>query len=82
MRLPRDLSGDDLAQALRALDYTVTRQTGSHMRLTTTQLGEHHITIPRHNPLRVGTLAAILAEVATHFNLTREALLEQLFGNH
>jgi hypothetical protein len=31
--------------------------------------GEHHITIPAHNPLRVGTLAAILAEVAHHLSL-------------
>ena len=50
MRLPRDLSGDDLAKALRALGYSVTRQTGSHMRLTTAELGEHHITIPRTGP--------------------------------
>ena len=36
MRLPRDLSGSDLAQSLRKLGYSVTRQTGSHLRLTTT----------------------------------------------
>jgi predicted RNA binding protein YcfA (HicA-like mRNA interferase family) len=82
MRLPRDLSGDELVQALRALGYSVTRQTGSHMRLTTTQQGEHHVTVPRHDPLRVGTLADILADVAAHFGLTRNALLEQLFGRH
>lgn len=46
MRLPRDLSGSDLAQALRKLGYRVTRQTGSHLRLTTTEHGEHHLTIP------------------------------------
>ncbi len=34
MRLPRDLSGSDLAQALRKLGYSITRQTGSHLRLT------------------------------------------------
>ena len=63
MKLPRNLSGDDLAQALKKLGYSVTRQSGSHMRLTTQQQGEHHVTIPCHDPLRVGTLAAILAEV-------------------
>lgn len=78
MRLPRDLSGDELVQALRVLGYSVTRQTGSHMRLTTTQQVEHHITIPRHNPLRVGTLANILADVAAHFEITRDELLERL----
>jgi predicted RNA binding protein YcfA (HicA-like mRNA interferase family) len=35
MRLPRDLSGEDLAGALKVFGYQVTRQTGSHMRLTT-----------------------------------------------
>jgi predicted RNA binding protein YcfA (HicA-like mRNA interferase family) len=80
MRLPRDLSGNDLAQALRKLGYQVTRQTGSHVRLTTTERGEHHLTVPGHNPLRVGTLSGILADVAEHFGLSREELAARLFG--
>lgn len=79
MRLPRDLSGTDLARALRSLGYEVTRQTGSHMRLTTRENGEHHITIPRHDPLRVGTLSAILGDVAQHFGTTRGDLARRLF---
>ena len=79
MRLPRDLSGNDLAQALRKLGYQVTRQTGSHIRLTTTERGEHHLTIPNHNPLRVGTLSGILADVAEHFELSREERAARLF---
>jgi predicted RNA binding protein YcfA (HicA-like mRNA interferase family) len=80
MRLPRDLSGSDLSQALRTIGYSVTRQTGSHLRLTTQEHGEHHLTIPQHTPLRIGTLSAILADVATHYELSRDALLEKLFG--
>jgi predicted RNA binding protein YcfA (HicA-like mRNA interferase family) len=80
MRLPRDLSGDDLVKALRVLGYEVTRQMGSHLRLTTLTHGEHHITIPCHNPLRVGTLAGILSDVAEHFELSREELMARLFG--
>lgn len=79
MRLPRDLSGEDLAQALASLGYRITRQTGSHMRLTTDQAGQHHITIPRHDPLRLGTLASILQDVAQHFGWTRQELQERLF---
>lgn len=79
-KLPRDLDGAALAKALAVYGYGVTRQTGSHIRLTTHEGGEHHITIPAHNPLRVGTLAAILAEVAHHFELERSELLESLFG--
>jgi predicted RNA binding protein YcfA (HicA-like mRNA interferase family) len=78
-RLPRDLSADDLVRALRRLGYRVTRQSGSHMRLTTMAGGEHHVTIPRHDPLRVGTLAAILADVTAHAGITREDLLTRLF---
>jgi predicted RNA binding protein YcfA (HicA-like mRNA interferase family) len=80
LRLPRDVSGDDLAKALADLGYRVTRQTGSHLRLTTRERGEHHITIPRHAPLRIGTLAALLGDVAQHFAQTRQELAERLFG--
>ena len=80
MRLPRDLSGNDLAQALHKLGYSITRQTGSHLRLTTQEHGEHHLTIPQHTPLRIGTLSAILADVATHMEISRDTLLERLFS--
>ena len=80
MRLPRDLSGADVARALAALGYAETRQAGSHMRLTTPEHGEHPITIPRHESLRIATVAAILEEVADHFGLSREALVDRLFA--
>ena len=79
-RLPRDLDGLTLARALNRFGYRITRQSGSHIRLTTDQGGQHHITIPAHSPLRVGTLAAILADVSDHIGLDREALLDALFG--
>lgn len=79
-RLPRNLSGDDLAKALGRLGYSITRQRGSHLRLTTERNGTHHITILRHDSLRVGTLASVLQDVGTHFGLTRDELLERLFG--
>ena len=34
MKLPRDLDSADLVKALARLGYRVTRQTGSHLRLT------------------------------------------------
>lgn len=78
MRIPRDLSGADLVKRLGRLSYGVTRQTGSHIRLTSRVEGEHHVTISNHDPLRIGTLAAILDGVAAHHGLTREALLLRL----
>ena len=80
MKLPRDISGPRLARALEALGYEVTRQSGSHLRLTTIQNGEHHITIPNHETLRVGTLAGILKDVSEHFQISRDELIERLFG--
>ena len=80
MKLPRDLSGRELAKALNRLGYAVSHQTGSHMRLTTQLSGEHHITIPDHDSLRIGTLSGILREVETHVGLSREELLARLFG--
>ena len=78
MRLPRDLSGTQLAQRLSRVGYVVTRQTGSHIRLTTQLLGEHHITIPAHDPLRVGTLNSILSDVATHLQRSKDDVLRQI----
>jgi predicted RNA binding protein YcfA (HicA-like mRNA interferase family) len=39
MRLPRDISGIDLATKLEIYGYQITRQTGSHFRLTTFENG-------------------------------------------
>ena len=80
MKLPRDVSGVALARALETVGYRVTRQTGSHMRLTTSERGEHHVTIPAHDALRIGTLAGILGDVASHLDVTRDELAKRLFG--
>jgi predicted RNA binding protein YcfA (HicA-like mRNA interferase family) len=79
MKLPRDLSGDALVKALGKLGYVVDHQTGSHIRLTTQENGEHHITIPDHSPIKIGTLSAILRDVEHHFGLTRDQCLTRLF---
>ena len=79
MKLPRDLSGETLAAKLSRIGYKQTRQTGSHIRLTRdTPRGQHHITIPRHHVLRVGTLNAILTEIASHLQIDRTELLKQI----
>jgi predicted RNA binding protein YcfA (HicA-like mRNA interferase family) len=80
MKLPRDVSGARLVKALSLLGYRVSRQSGSHIRLSCEQPKQHHITIPDHDFLRIGTLAAILGDVAAHHGMTRDALVEKLFG--
>lgn len=80
MKLPRDITGQELVHALTRLGYAVDRQTGSHISISTERKGKHHVTIPAHSPLKVGTLSAILREVADHAGLSREQLLQILFG--
>ncbi|MEM4409467.1 MAG: type II toxin-antitoxin system HicA family toxin [Candidatus Caldarchaeum sp.] len=80
MRVPRDLGGEELAQRLSRYGYSITRQTGSHLRLTSTLKGaEHHISIPRHKPLRVGTLNNILKDVAAYLEMNKQELIQELF---
>ena len=65
----------------RIYGYDVIRQSGSHIRLTTTRNGEHHLTVPNHKPLRLGTLSELVADVAGHFGMTRDEVTRQLFGH-
>jgi len=39
---------------------------------------EHHVTIPEHAPLKIGTLNSTLRDVAAHAKMTREELLKIL----
>ena len=80
MRTPRDVSGTELAGLLGKLGYAVTRQSSSHIRLTRQAQGEHHLTIPRHSSLRVGTLNSILRDVAEHLEMTKDELVQRLWG--
>lgn len=80
MRIPRDISGDQLARLLEKFNYMISRQTGSHLRLTTNQNGEHHITIPRHKNLKIGTLNSILSDIAQHLEIDKNQLIEELFA--
>jgi predicted RNA binding protein YcfA (HicA-like mRNA interferase family) len=79
LKLPRDLSSSELVNALARLGYEVSHQKGSHIRLTTQQNGEHNITVPAHDPIKIGTLNAILIDVAAHAGFTRDELLALLF---
>ncbi len=80
MKMPRDISGGTLIKSLKLYGYSITRQSGSHIRLSTEKNGQHHITIPNHDPIKIGTLSAILVDIATHFNKTKEDVIVEIFG--
>ena len=79
MRIPRDLNGADLASRLAAYGYSITRQSGSHMRLSRqAAVGQQHLTIPAHKPMRVGTLRQILKDVASQTGVSLEEVVQSI----
>jgi predicted RNA binding protein YcfA (HicA-like mRNA interferase family) len=80
MKIPRDISGENLVKLLKRYSYQISRQTGSHIRLTTYIKGaEHHITIPNHKYLKIGTVNSILVDIADYLKIGKQALMEELF---
>lgn len=80
MKLPRDLSGHELIRLLRRYGYERTRQLGSHIRLQSSIRGHvHHVTIPDHKSLRLGTLTQILSDIAGYLSIERSILARELF---
>lgn len=82
MRLPRNISGIELANLLRRnYGYAIVRQSGSHMRLVSHYMGHGgYVSVPRHSYVKIGTLVDILKEVSAYLEISREELAEQLFG--
>jgi len=80
-KIPRDISGRELAQLLDKYEYEIKRETGSHMRLVSEIRGkEHKITIPDHNPIKIGTLNNILNDLADYLKIDKKLLIDELFG--
>jgi len=80
LRLPRDLSGHELAKMLRRYGYEVIRQTGSHLRLKSNLRGTpHQVTVPDHKTLKLGTLNAIVSAVAKYLEKDRLQFVAELF---
>ena len=59
MKLPRDVSGAEAVRALERLGFSISRQTGSHVRMAQ---GNRRVTVPMHRNLVVGTLQSILRQ--------------------
>ncbi|MBB6130244.1 type II toxin-antitoxin system HicA family toxin [Mucilaginibacter lappiensis] len=78
-KIPRDVSGKALIKVLSKYGYGVIRQTGSHVRLSITINDEaKNITVPNHDSIKLGTLMAILNEVAAQLNISRDVLISKL----
>ena len=76
MKLPRDLSGVDLIRVLcKHYGYRRVHQEGSHVILETDSPRQHRLSVPNHDPLRIGTLNAILRAVAEVQGVEKEEIL-------
>ncbi|AFZ49053.1 type II toxin-antitoxin system HicA family toxin [Dactylococcopsis salina] len=79
MKIPRDLKGSDFARVLcRQWDYKVVHQQGSHIILDTEIPSHQRISIPNHNPLRLGTLNSILRAVSRHKGVAKAEIINTL----
>jgi predicted RNA binding protein YcfA (HicA-like mRNA interferase family) len=54
------------------------QQEGSHIILQTDTPTHQRLSVPNHNPLRVGTLNGIVRAVSVHKGVERQQLLEVL----
>lgn len=80
MKIPRDISGEDILKKLKKIGYEKTKQTGSHIKLTKKlNIGEHNITIPNHNPIKIGTLNNIINDLSENLKLNKEEIYKILF---
>lgn len=82
MRVPRNISGVELANLLRRhYGYVIVRQSGSHLRLVSHYMGyAGYVSVPRHSYVKIGTLIDILNEVSAYLEISRDELAERLFG--
>lgn len=71
MKLPRDVSGSDAVKALRRLGFSVTRQQGSHIRMSK---GGLHVTIPNHREILPKTLQTLLRQAGVSVEEFLDAL--------
>jgi predicted RNA binding protein YcfA (HicA-like mRNA interferase family) len=77
VKTPRDIDARELIKILEKLGYIVTRQKGSHIRLTKTiATGEYHLTVPNHSPIKIGTMNNILNDVSSALEISKEELLK------
>jgi predicted RNA binding protein YcfA (HicA-like mRNA interferase family) len=78
-RTPRDVSGKQLIKVLSKYGYEVVRQTGSHIRLSITlNNGIKSITIPNHDPIKLGTLMAIINDISEQLKINKEDVIDKL----
>jgi predicted RNA binding protein YcfA (HicA-like mRNA interferase family) len=79
VKLPRDVSGQQLVRTLIATwGYREVNRVGSHIILQTDNPVHHRLSVPAHASLRIGTLNAILRDVARAKAVSRDEIIDSL----
>jgi predicted RNA binding protein YcfA (HicA-like mRNA interferase family) len=73
MKLPTDVSGDDLRRALERIGFVFRRQKDSHMILRRDDPASR-VVVPNHRRLRPGTLRQILHEAGLSVEQLKDLL--------
>ena len=78
-KIPRDINGKELVKILGKLGYKEIRRTSSHIRLAANISNKltHHITIPDHDPIKIGTLNNIISDLADNLKIEKKELAEK-----
>jgi len=79
-KIPRNITGRELIKLLSRYDYRISRERGSHIRISSNFMGsDHNLTIPDHRPIKIGTLNNILKDISDYLKISKQALVEKLF---
>jgi predicted RNA binding protein YcfA (HicA-like mRNA interferase family) len=77
-KLPQ-VSGNQLVDLLKSLDYVFDRQKGSHATYEKiAKIGKHTITVPLHKEITKGTLNDILNKISLFNGISKEDLVATL----
>jgi len=79
LKIPRNTRGYELVKMVAVPGYVSVRQTGSHRGIKTERNHEHAETIANHGPIKIGTFNKILSNIAEHFKISKEELINTLF---
>jgi predicted RNA binding protein YcfA (HicA-like mRNA interferase family) len=72
-KIPRNISGRSLIKLLSIYGCSVSRQTGSHIRLISVYMGHDH------DPIKIGTLNSLLKDISEYLHIPKNTLIEELF---
>jgi len=71
MKIPRDVSGVEVARVLKRRGFAAIRQTGSHLIM---RKEDRTVVVPQHKPLKPGTLKGVIEQAG----LTLEVFIREL----